>query len=32
MAAVILSALPIVFPYAVARRQLLGGLTAGFSR
>lgn len=32
MAAVILSALPIVFLYIVARRQLLGGLTAGFSR
>lgn len=32
MAAVILSALPIVFLYVVARRQLLGGLTAGFGR
>lgn len=32
MAAVILSALPIVFLYVVARRQLLGGLTAGFSK
>lgn len=32
MAAVILSALPIIFLYIVARRQLLGGLTAGFGR
>ncbi|MQA84545.1 MAG: ABC transporter permease subunit [Streptosporangiales bacterium] len=32
MAAVILSALPIIFLYIVARRQLLGGLTAGFGK
>src|SRR3712207_5510058 len=32
MAAVFLSALPIVFLYIVARRQLIGGLTAGFGK
>jgi raffinose/stachyose/melibiose transport system permease protein len=32
MAAVFLSALPIIFLYIVARRQLLGGLTAGFGK
>lgn len=32
MAAVFLSSLPIVFLYMVARRQLLSGLTAGFSK
>lgn len=32
MAAVFLSALPIIFLYMVARRQLLGGLTAGFGK
>ncbi|MDT0300898.1 carbohydrate ABC transporter permease [Streptomonospora wellingtoniae] len=32
MAAVLLSTLPIVVLYIVARRQLLGGLTAGFGR
>ncbi len=32
MAAVVLSALPIVFLYVVAQRQLVSGLTAGFGR
>jgi raffinose/stachyose/melibiose transport system permease protein len=32
MAAVILSALPIIFLYVVARRQLLSGLTSGFGK
>ena len=32
MAAVFLSTLPIIFLYIVARRQLLGGLTAGFGK
>jgi raffinose/stachyose/melibiose transport system permease protein len=32
LAAVFLSALPIIFLYIVARRQLLGGLTAGFGK
>ena len=32
MAAVFLSALPIIFLYIVARRQLIGGLTAGFGK
>jgi raffinose/stachyose/melibiose transport system permease protein len=32
LASVVLTTLPIVILYAVGRRQLLGGLTAGFSR
>ena len=32
LASVVLTTLPIVILYAVSRRQLLGGLTAGFSR
>lgn len=32
MAAVFLSALPIIALYVIARRQLLGGLTAGFGK
>ena len=32
MAAVFLSSLPIIFLYVVARRQLIGGLTAGFGK
>ena len=32
MAAVFLSVLPIVLLYVVARRQILGGLTAGFGK
>lgn len=32
MAAVFLSVLPIIVLYVVARRQLLGGLTAGFGK
>ena len=32
LAAVVLSALPLVFVYIVGRRQLVAGLTAGFSK
>jgi ABC-type glycerol-3-phosphate transport system permease component len=32
MAAVLLSATPIILLYIFGRRQLLGGLTAGFSK
>ncbi|PRB43471.1 ABC transporter permease [Arthrobacter sp. MYb23] len=32
LAAVVLSALPLVFVYVVGRRQLVAGLTAGFSK
>lgn len=32
MAAVLLSALPLIIAYAVGRRQLLAGMTAGFSK
>ena len=32
MAAVFLSVLPTIVLYVVARRQLLGGLTAGFGK
>jgi raffinose/stachyose/melibiose transport system permease protein len=32
LASVVLTTLPIVILYAVSRRQLLSGLTAGFSR
>ena len=32
LAAVVLTTLPVLALYLVGRRQLLGGLTAGFSR
>jgi raffinose/stachyose/melibiose transport system permease protein len=32
LASVVLTTLPVVILYAVSRKQLLGGLTAGFSR
>jgi len=32
LASVVLTALPIVVLYALGRRQLLSGLTAGFSK
>ncbi len=32
LAAVVLTALPLVFVYVVGRRQLVAGLTAGFSK
>jgi raffinose/stachyose/melibiose transport system permease protein len=32
MTAVFLSVLPIIILYVVARRQILGGLTAGFGK